>query len=113
MSEGRGKGRPKGAKNKKTAELQAAVAASGETPLDYMTRVYRDKTIDNSRRDDMARAAAPYVHARLTAIDAKVDVGGIADRLAAADERMRRYEESRSADGSPRRGDSGKAPRKG
>jgi hypothetical protein len=39
----------------------------GETPLEYMVRVMRDPMQSNQRRDEMARAAAPYVHAKLLA----------------------------------------------
>ena len=37
---------------------------SGKLPLDYMLGVMRDSKADKERRDDMARAAAPYLHAR-------------------------------------------------
>jgi hypothetical protein len=37
-----------------------------------MLAVLRDETADPSRRDDMARSAAPYMHPRLSS----VDVGG-------------------------------------
>jgi len=65
-----GAGRKPGTPNRVTAELQAAVAASGETPLDYMLRVMRDPTMEHPRRDEMAKAAAPYVHSKLAAVDA-------------------------------------------
>ena len=55
--------------NKATAERQAAIAASGEAPLDYMIRVMRDESAPVERRDEMAKAAAPYVHPRLAAIE--------------------------------------------
>lgn len=71
-----GAGRRKGSPNKRTAELQEAVAASGETPLDYMLRVMRDQTFDYARRDDMAKAAAPYVHAKLAAVEHTGKDGG-------------------------------------
>jgi len=73
-----GAGRKPGTPNRVTAELQAAVAASGEVPLDYMLRVMRDEGEEPSRRDDMAKAAAPYVHAKLAAVHAtlEADVGG-------------------------------------
>jgi hypothetical protein len=58
-----------GAPNKATAERQAAIAASGEAPLDYMIRVMRDENASAKRRDEMAKAAAPYVHPRLAAIE--------------------------------------------
>jgi hypothetical protein len=41
-------------------------------PLDYMLLVMRDPPVDHKRRDAMAMAAAPYLHPRLTAIDAKL-----------------------------------------
>jgi hypothetical protein len=37
---------------------------SNESPLDYMLRVMRDPTQEDKRRDDMAKTALPYVHAR-------------------------------------------------
>jgi len=68
-----GAGRKPGTPNRFTAELQAAVAASGETPLDYMLRVMRDPAADAAQRDEMAKAAAPYVHAKLAAVDATLE----------------------------------------
>jgi hypothetical protein len=41
-------------------------------PLDYMLAVLRDETAEPSGRDDMARAAAPYLHPRLSSVDAQV-----------------------------------------
>lgn len=49
-------------------ELEEAVH-NGATPLEYMLAVLRDKKTDWKRRDDMAKAAAPYIHARLAAIE--------------------------------------------
>lgn len=63
-----GAGRKAGVPNKITAETQAEVAKTGETPLDYMLRVMRDETADNGRRDAMAKAASPYVHPHLQAV---------------------------------------------
>ena len=65
-------GKPKGASRKATAEREAKIAASGLTPLDWMLQVVRDPDQPNERRDEMAKAAAPYVHPKLSAIDAKV-----------------------------------------
>ena len=59
-------GRPKGSVNKKT--MAYLRTNGGELPLDYMLRVMRDQTQDFSRRDEMARSAAPYLHAKLQAI---------------------------------------------
>jgi hypothetical protein len=71
-----GAGRQKGAPNKATAERQAAIAASGEAPLDYMIRVMRDQSAPVERRDEMAKAAAPYVHPRLAAIEYAETISG-------------------------------------
>ena len=64
-----GAGRPKGSVNKATAERQAVVAASGLTPLDYMLALMRDEGADEAKRLDAAKAAAPYVHPRLAAVE--------------------------------------------
>jgi len=70
----KGAGRPKGAPNKATAGRQAEIAASGEDPLDYMIRVMRDESAPAERRDEMAKAAAPYVHPKLAAIEHEVEL---------------------------------------
>jgi hypothetical protein len=80
-------GRQKGTPNKKTAARkaqEAAIAAEiedarsrGLEPLDYMLGVMRDVTADVTRRDAMAKAAAPYRHPQLSSIkhggDEKLD----------------------------------------
>ena len=72
-----GAGRPKGSINRSTAELRAAIAASGEEmPIDYMLRVMHDTKADSERRDDMAKAAAPYLHPRLTSTEVTGKDGG-------------------------------------
>ena len=73
-------GRQRGTPNKKTAARkaqEAAIAAEiedarsrGIEPLDYMLGVMRDVTADVTRRDAMAKAAAPYRHPQLSAISA-------------------------------------------
>jgi hypothetical protein len=62
-------GRKKGVSNKKHLELLQALEVSGETPLEFMFRVMRDEHADKARRDDMAKAAAPYVHRRLASLE--------------------------------------------
>ena len=62
-------GRKKGSLNKVTSEMKAAIAASGETPLEYMLRIMRDEAAESTRRDDMAKAAAPYLHPRLSSVE--------------------------------------------
>ena len=53
-------------------EARAAAEATGILPLDYMLQVMRDTTVDPKRRDAMAMAAAPYLHPKLSAVEAKL-----------------------------------------
>lgn len=62
-------GRQKGVPNKATIARQAEIAASGLTPLDYMLSVLRDEATDPVARLDAAKAAAPYVHPKLSATE--------------------------------------------
>jgi hypothetical protein len=62
-------GRKKGVKNLASAEAQKAAKSAGITPLEYMLSVVRDPEARSDRRDRMAQAAAPYVHARIAALD--------------------------------------------
>ena len=52
--------------------LVAAIKAVGPTPLDFLLSKVWDENCDEAVRIDCAKAAAPYVHARLNAIEAKV-----------------------------------------
>ena len=69
-------GRQKGSKNQRTRELDKA-AAEGITPLEYMLKILRDETAPDLRRDDMAKSAAPYLHARRTPEDKHGQTGPI------------------------------------
>lgn len=71
-----GAGRKKGAASKSNEEARRKAAESGETPLEYMLRVMRDETAETSRRDDMAKAAAPYQHAKLSSTEHTGKGGG-------------------------------------
>jgi hypothetical protein len=66
-------GRQRGARNRATEEARAAAAATGVTPLDYMLLVMRDPKAEPKRRDAVAMAAAPYLHPKLSSIDAKLN----------------------------------------
>ena len=68
-----GCGRKPGQRNGKTIEQVERIEASGLTPLDYMLSVMRDLSVDDARRLDAAKSAAPYVHARLSSVEAKVE----------------------------------------
>lgn len=64
-------GRKKGsvASHRKLAgEATARSVGDGITPLEYLLNVMRDETADTKRRDDAAKAAAPFLHARLSAV---------------------------------------------
>ncbi len=60
-----GSGRKQGTANKKTRAIADNAAAKGITPLEYMLEVLRDPTQPPDRRDDMAKAAAPYIHSKM------------------------------------------------
>ena len=50
----------------------ASAVSPSETPLDYMLRIMRDPKEDDERRDAMAKAALPYLHARLSNVDGQI-----------------------------------------
>ncbi len=56
------------------------VAAEGLTPLQYLLQEMRDETNDKAVRLEAAKSAAPYVHARLTAV-AHAGVDGALGRI--------------------------------
>ena len=68
-----GAGRKRGIPNKATIARQERIAETGITPLDYMLNVLRDPTVEYKRRDEMAKAVAPYVHPRLATTEIKGD----------------------------------------
>lgn len=69
-----GAGRKPGSVSQRTREVAEAIIQDGElTPLEFLTNVYRDINEDMSRRIDAAKAAAQYVHPKLSNIDAKVE----------------------------------------
>lgn len=61
-------GRRKGTPNRATARREKEIAKSGVTPLEYMLKVMRNPKASDDRRDDMAKAAAPYVHPKLASM---------------------------------------------
>lgn len=69
-------GRKRGSLNKRTLMKQQqaktmvqAAKEAGLTPLEYMLTVMRNPETLPQRRDDMAKACAPYVHPRLASVD--------------------------------------------
>lgn len=69
----RGAGRKPGSINKATAKAREKAEAEGILPLDFMLHRMRDDNAPMADRMDMAKAAAPFVHAKLSSIDATVD----------------------------------------
>ena len=80
-----GAGRKKGSPNKKTAAVQKAVAESGITPLEFMLNVMRqeispegangaEQIAFHSLRFEAAKAAAPYVHAKLSSVEVNATI---------------------------------------
>src|SRR5688572_542750 len=64
-------GRKSGTPNRATRARTEAAALSGLMPLDHMLAVMRNRRADASRRDEMAKAAAPYLHPRFAAVQPK------------------------------------------
>jgi hypothetical protein len=70
-----GAGRPRGAISKSTRAILEAMAAGGEMPLEYMLRIMRDPREPAARRDEMAKAAAPFLHPRMQPTAPSTDDG--------------------------------------
>ena len=66
-----GAGRKIGSINRFSRETLDQARATGELPLDYFLTVMRDAELDTRTRLDAAKAAAPYLHHKLssTSID--------------------------------------------
>lgn len=66
-------GRKKGVPNRASAKRLADLEASGLTPLNYMLSILQDEGRPTVERFEAAKAAAPYIHAKLSTIEAKVE----------------------------------------
>ena len=66
-------GRQKGVCNRATAEARAAAETTGILPLDYMLSVMGDDKAESKRRDEMAIAAAPYLHPKVSPVEANAN----------------------------------------
>jgi hypothetical protein len=79
MAPGRPKGTPKtggrqkGVPNKAPIARAKAIEASGLTPLEFMVQCMRNEAMPEDFRLDAAKAAAPYVHPKLTSVELKGD----------------------------------------
>jgi hypothetical protein len=79
-----GAGRKKNGVNRVTEEALAAAEAGGEMPLAFLLRIMRDEGAEEAKRIDCAKAAAPYVHAKLNAIDLTGGDGAVANGVKGA-----------------------------
>jgi hypothetical protein len=64
-----GTGRKRGVPNKLNAAMRDKLNAGGIAPLEFMLQVMRGTHQDLAVRLEMAKAAAPYLHPRLQAIE--------------------------------------------
>ena len=64
-----GAGRKAGAVITKSREVADKLVAEGLTPLDYLVGVMRQTMEYHETRFEAAKAAAPYMHARLAAVE--------------------------------------------
>lgn len=64
-----GSGRPKGARDKLEREAAKAAASEGVMPKDFLLDLVRDIEQPLDIRIEAAKAAAPYFHARLAAVE--------------------------------------------
>ncbi len=68
-----GAGRKQGQTTKLNEAARKQAAEGGLMPLDYMLQILRDERKDDGERFEAAKAAAPYVHAKLAAIEHSTD----------------------------------------
>lgn len=66
-----GAGRKKGIQNKLNGALREKLNAAGIAPLEFMLQVMRNPDQDLAVRLETAKAAAPYLHPRLQAVEYK------------------------------------------
>lgn len=71
-----GAGRKPGQSTAMNEEARKAALSNGISPLEFLLSVMRDAQADESKRIDAAKAAAPYVHARLSNVDMNATVDG-------------------------------------
>ncbi len=82
----KGAGRKPGAATKRTREVADKAASEGITPLEYMLQVMRTEPSAELEARDMlsaivlrfeaAKAAAPYIHPKLSAVEVTGEGGG-------------------------------------
>ena len=69
------RGRPKGSFNKASKSQIEKITADGKmSPLEYLASIYQNDLAPQKDRIEAARAAAPYVHSRLSTTEVKAAV---------------------------------------
>lgn len=71
-----GAGRPKGSATRVNEAARKKAADGGLMPLDYMLGLLRNEAMPMGVRFDAAKAAAPYVHAKLASVEHSGADGG-------------------------------------
>lgn len=69
-----GAGRPAGSINRRHSEVIAAALAEGDTPIEYMLNIMRDKDADQKRKDWAAEKLAPYLHSRPAPMERCIEI---------------------------------------
>ena len=70
-----GSGRKPGAATRKTREAAELILAAGITPLGYFQGLLEGTLAFDEIKFEAAKAAAPYVHARLAAVEHSGSIG--------------------------------------
>ena len=95
----------KGTPNKRTLERQgllATIRASGNDPISFFSDLLQNETAPLELRFEAAKELAPYVHPKLTSIEASAGGMGHEERLAMLTEMMNRaMEEQEDASAEP------------
>lgn len=71
-----GAGRKAGSVTVRSRAIANGLLDEGESPLEFMLAIMRDPEAKREERLDMAKAAAPYVHAKLASVEASGPNGG-------------------------------------
>ena len=66
-----GAGRKKNGANRLNDEARKQALETGQSPLDFLLETMRNGGAEFKDRLDAAKAAAPYVHAKLATVDMK------------------------------------------
>ena len=71
----RKRGRPKGSYSKASKAQVERITSQGKlSPLEYLASIYQSEVEETRTRIEAAKAAAPYVHARLASTEFKAAV---------------------------------------